>query len=206
MRTKVFKSCCALIALRFQNFFRLIAQFCTFNSILFHFDRNIDKCRPSLANYLLFFCLTSQKMRYLHRAVRFQLLKLNCALTWSENAIPQLRNCVVLHLNQYFCFCSKQYFCFTPHEKILVPRLVAFTAADRFFKRLRGPQTKQAKKRCRAYRSLIFRCEYKIFKCAYIGSRTRSKDQFLYTKVQFILVLLSLSAGAPSLRLLWRRH
>ena len=54
LQTKVFKICCALIALRFQNFLRLIAQFYTLNLILFDFDRNFDKCRSSLANYLLF--------------------------------------------------------------------------------------------------------------------------------------------------------
>ena len=85
LRTKVFKSYCALIALRFQNFFWLIAQFYTFNLILFHFERNIDKCQPSLAHYLLFFCLKSQKMRHLHCAVKFQLLKLNCALAYLSN-------------------------------------------------------------------------------------------------------------------------
>ena len=59
-RLKVFKICCALIALLFQNFFRLMAQFFTLNLILFHFDRNIDKSRP-LANYLLFFCQNRKK-------------------------------------------------------------------------------------------------------------------------------------------------
>ena len=54
LRTKVFKICCALIALRYQHFFRLIVQFYTLNLILFHFDRNTNKCRPFLANYLLF--------------------------------------------------------------------------------------------------------------------------------------------------------
>ena len=52
------------------------------NLILFNFDRNIDKCRPSLANYFLFFGLKSQKMRYLHCVVKFQLRELDCALTW----------------------------------------------------------------------------------------------------------------------------
>ena len=82
LRTKVFKICCALIVPRFQNFFRLISPFYTLNLTLFHFDRNVDKCRPYLANYLLFFCLKSQKMRYLHCVVKFQLRKLGCALTW----------------------------------------------------------------------------------------------------------------------------
>ena len=59
--TKVFKICCTIVALRFQFFFfRLAAQFYTLNLIFFHFDRNIDKCRPSSANYLLFFCLKSK--------------------------------------------------------------------------------------------------------------------------------------------------
>ena len=49
LRTKVFKICCALIALRFQKFFRLITQFYSLNLVSFHFDRNINNCRPSLA-------------------------------------------------------------------------------------------------------------------------------------------------------------
>ena len=97
LRTKVFKICCALIALRFQNFFRLIAQFYSLNLISFHFDRNINKCRPSLA---ILFCLKSQKMRYLYCVVKFQLRKLGCALTWYKNDVPQLRNCAALQLNQ----------------------------------------------------------------------------------------------------------
>ena len=104
---KAFKIHCALIALRLIaqfytltlilfHFFRLIAQFYTLTLILFHFDRNIDKCRPSLADCLLY----CQKMRYLHCVVKFKLRKLGCALTWYENAVPQLRNCVALQLNQ----------------------------------------------------------------------------------------------------------
>ena len=42
-------------------FFRLIAQFYTLNLILFHFNRNLDKCWPSLANCLPFFHQKSQK-------------------------------------------------------------------------------------------------------------------------------------------------
>ena len=99
LRTKVVKICCALIALRFQ-FFSVKAQFYALNVILFHFDRNINKYRPSFCSYLLFFCLKLQNKRYLHRVVRFQLLKLSCALAWYENAVPQLRNCAVLQLNQ----------------------------------------------------------------------------------------------------------
>ena len=94
--------CCALIALHFQFFFffSVNSAFCTLNLILFHFDRNFDKYRPSLANYFLFFCLKSKKMRYLHCVVKFQLRKLDCALTRYKNAVPQLRNCVALQLNQ----------------------------------------------------------------------------------------------------------
>ena len=100
MRNKAFKIFSALIALRFQKFFCLIAQFYTLNLISLHFDRNNDKYRPSLAIYLLFFSLKSQKMRYLHCFAKFQLQKLGCALTWYENAAPKLRNCVALQLNQ----------------------------------------------------------------------------------------------------------
>ena len=45
----------------------------------------------SFSNYLLFFCLKSEKMQYLHCVVEFQLRKLSCTLTWYENAVPQLR-------------------------------------------------------------------------------------------------------------------
>ena len=48
-----------------------------------------------------------------------------------------------------------------PFSKIVVALLVAFTAADLFFKRLSEPQTKRANKRCRPYTSFL-RLEYKI--------------------------------------------
>ena len=41
-----------------------------------------------------------EKMLHLHCVVKFQLRKLDCALTWYENAVPQLRNCVALQLNE----------------------------------------------------------------------------------------------------------
>ena len=41
-----------------------------------------------------------QKVRYLPCVVKFQLRKLGCALTWYENAVPQLQNCVAHQLNQ----------------------------------------------------------------------------------------------------------
>ena len=45
---------------------------------------------------LLFFSPKLQKMRCLHCVVKFELRKLGCALTWYENTVPQLRNCVAL--------------------------------------------------------------------------------------------------------------
>ena len=89
LRNKAFKICCALIALRFQIFFRLKAQFHALNLILLHFHCNIDKFRACLTNYLLFFSLKSQKTQYLHCAVIFRLRKLGCALTWYENTVLQ---------------------------------------------------------------------------------------------------------------------
>ena len=84
LRTKVFKICCVLIALRFQIFFRLIAQFYTLSLILFHFDYNITKCGLSLSNFALFL----SKILYLQCVVEFQLQKLGYALTWYENDAP----------------------------------------------------------------------------------------------------------------------
>ena len=69
---KAFKICCTLIALRFQNFLRLKAQFYSLNLILLHFNRNIDKFRACLANYLLFFSLKLQKTQCLHCVVKFR--------------------------------------------------------------------------------------------------------------------------------------
>ena len=40
-------------------------------------------------------------------------------------------------------------------SKTLVALLIAFTLADRFFKRLLGPHTKPANKRCRAYTGMF---------------------------------------------------
>ena len=56
-------------------------------------------------------------------------------------------------------------------NKTLVALLVAFTSADRFFKRLNGPNTKRANKRCRANTLLISNmnknCSFKlsVFMC-----------------------------------------
>ena len=81
-------------------------------------------------------------------------------------------------------FCSKKrYFLFTPLSKILVARLVVFTAADRFFKRFYGPQTKRAKKCCRPNRSLFLDMNTEPFKLRVICSHKRSE-----AKVQSLLV------------------
>ena len=47
-------------------------------------------------------------------------------------------------------------------RKTLVALLVAFTLLDRFFKRLYGPHTKRANKRCRAYMSLFSKMNTKL--------------------------------------------
>ena len=55
-----FKICFALIARQFQFFFFFfwfIVQFYTLNLILFHFNCNIEKCQPSLANLFTLFLL-----------------------------------------------------------------------------------------------------------------------------------------------------
>ena len=53
----------------------------------------------------------------------------------------------------------------------------------------------------------FFSHEYRIVKIAHTCSRTRSEDQFLQAKVQFILVPPPPPTySAPSLRLLKRRH
>ena len=75
LRTNAFKICCA-----FKIFFRLTVHLYTLNLILFHFDCNINRRRPSLENYLFFFCLKSQKMLYLHSVVKFQLRELDSSL------------------------------------------------------------------------------------------------------------------------------
>ena len=56
------------------------------------------------------------------------------------------------------------YFWFKPLSlsKTPISLRVAFTPANRFFKRLYGPHTKQANKRCRGYTSLFLKDEYKI--------------------------------------------
>ena len=59
----------------------------------------------------------------------------------------------------------------TSLSKILVALLVAFTAADRFFKRLYRPHTKRVKKRCRPYKSLFLDMNTKFLKYRKIWSR-----------------------------------
>ena len=120
LRTKVFKICCTLIALRFQIFFRFIAQFYTLNLILFHFDRNVNKCRPSLAiicsflsqiakNAVFALCceisVTQARLRFnLVRKCRSAIAELRCA---SIELKSSLRSCAELQklkkLNCAFC-------------------------------------------------------------------------------------------------------
>ena len=126
--TKVLKIYCAF-------FFWLIAQFYSLNLTLFDFDHNIDKCRPSEANYLLFFCLKLQKMQYLHCVMKFQSRKLGCALTWYKNAILQLQNCIALQLNQkVHCESStvlqkfKKLNCTFGAALLVVEKIIAFVA------------------------------------------------------------------------------
>ena len=97
---------CGLKSLKFvalSFFFRLIAQFYTLNLILFYFDRNFDKWRPSLANY--------SGYSFLPKIVKNAVFALCCEISIAKvrlrfnlvpykNAVPQLRNCVALQLNQ----------------------------------------------------------------------------------------------------------
>ena len=88
-------------------------------------------------------------------------------------------------------FCSSR----VSRSKIVVVFLVAFTAADRFFKRVYGPQMKQTKKCSRPFfQTWRIICSLTIF--------------FFWCKssVYSYFSAPSLSAGASSLRLLWRRH
>ena len=80
LRTKVFKICCTSIAMRFHNFFRLIAQLYTLNLILFYFDRNIYKFWPSLAKSLYFSSVKIAKKAVFAMSCEI-LRKLRCALT-----------------------------------------------------------------------------------------------------------------------------
>ena len=76
--------------------------------MLLHLDRNFDKCRPSLANYLLFFSLKSQKnvefamwceISIEEVRLRFNLVQkycsaiteLRCASTESKSSLQKLR-------------------------------------------------------------------------------------------------------------------
>ena len=72
------------------------------NVLVFHFDCHIDQSRPSFANYLLFFRPKSRKKNGVFAlCCGISIVKIiGCILTWYKNAIPQLRNCVVLELNQ----------------------------------------------------------------------------------------------------------
>ena len=67
------------------------------NLILFHFDRNIDKFWPSVANYLLFFSKIAKKLIFaLCPEIAIAEVTVSCASMWYKNAVPQLRNCAAL--------------------------------------------------------------------------------------------------------------
>ena len=53
-----------------------------------------------LTRLFTLFCQKLHKKGYLHCIVKFQLRELGCALTWYENAAPQLLNFIALQLNQ----------------------------------------------------------------------------------------------------------
>ena len=90
-----------------------------------------------------------------------------------------------------------------PLIQILIPLLVAFTVADKFFKRLYGPDTKRAKQRCLIYTSLLSDMEAKLLKYRIICGH---KISVFICKNSVYFSALPFSASAPSLRLLWRRH
>ena len=62
--------------------------------------------------------------------------------------------------------------------------MVAFIVVDRFLSNY-GPQTKQAKKRCRPYTSLFFRHEHRIFKIAHICSQDLKISFYMQSLVYF---------------------
>ena len=76
----------------FIIFFRLVAQIYKLNLVLFHFDRNIDECRPLLASCLFFFCLKPQKRGTCIVLRNFNCGNLGCALACYKIFFP---NCGV---------------------------------------------------------------------------------------------------------------
>ena len=83
--------------------------------------------------------------------------------------------CDTLELHQFVqhggkirqLLCKKNYFWFTPLSKILVARLVAFTAVYIDFSSDYWPQTKRAKKRCRPYFKIAYNCSRKEQKISF---------------------------------------
>ena len=99
-------------------------------------------------------------------------------------------------------FVEKNYFWFKPLllSIILVPLLVDFTSADRFFKRLFGLRNK----RCRRYTSLFSNMNAKFSKECIICSRKILV--FMCQSSLYFSAPPPLSVSAPSFSLLWLRH
>ena len=109
LRTKVFRICCALIALRFQLFFSVNSAilYIEFELNFVPFDRNINKGRPSLAiicsfwsqiakNAVFALCceihFAEGRLRFnLVRKCRFAIAELCCASTESKSSLRKLR-------------------------------------------------------------------------------------------------------------------
>ena len=107
--TKVFRICCALIALCFQLFFLVNSAilYIEFEINFVPFDRNIDKCRPSLAiicsflsqiakNAVFALCceihFAEGRLRFnLVRKCRSAIAELYCASPKSKSSLRKLR-------------------------------------------------------------------------------------------------------------------
>ena len=102
-------------------------------------------------------------------------------------------------------WCKKFTFCSSllSLRKSWFQLLVAFTPADRFFKRLYEQHTKRANKRCRAYTSLFPNITKNFFKWCMM---CRRKITVFMCKISVYFSAPPFSARAPSLRLLRRRH
>ena len=116
---------------------------------------------------------------------------------------PHTPSVMCLSCNSLFSMGPKlDNFCGKNLLMALIALLLASTATDGFFKRLYGPHTKRAKKRCWRYVSLFFRHEYEIFKIAhnlYEPSQLTAKQRFRYS--DFVAVISSLSEGLGKMAL-----
>ena len=78
----------------------------------------------------------------------------------------------------FWFYCSS-----LPFSKILVTLLVAFAALVKFFKRLHGPHTKLAKKRCRPYTFLF--SDLTLFLDVFHAKRLKQRLICSHIKYQF---------------------